>query len=474
MRIRFHARRAGRPTGPSRRSVVLTLASISAAVCVLSASPSSLRAADNDDDDNGIPEGLGRIHNIIVIYQENHSFDNLYGLFPGANGLANAGAAVNQVTKTGVPYVTLPQVDPHIPLGLPVAPFNLAAYVPTNQKTIDLVHRYYQNQYQIDGGKNDKYVAWSDAAGLVMGYYDARTLPEGALASQYTLCDNFFQGAFGGSFLNHMWLVAAATPPWPNAPASKIAKLDASGILVTDGAVTPDGYAVNTSFSVNQPHPASITDPTQLVPNLTMPTIGDRLSERKVSWTWYAGGYADALAGHPDPLYQFHHNPLIYFASFADGTQAKADHIKDEQVFLSDLNGGTLPSVCFIKPIGEDNEHPGYADIATGQQHVADLVAAVQKSKYWKHTAIIITYDEFGGFWDHVAPPAGDRWGPGTRIPAIVVSPWAKKGYVDHVQHDTTSILKFIESRHHLAPLSARDANASNLTSAFDFSGDDK
>jgi len=102
------------------------------------------------------------------------------------------------------------------------------------------------------------------------------------------------------------------------------------------------------------------------------------------------------------------------------------------------------------------------------QQHVADLVNEVKNSPYWADSAIIITYDENGGFWDHVAPPAGDRWGPGTRVPAIIISPFAKKGFVDHTQYDTTSILKTIEDRWGLAPLGTRDAAAAPLTNAFE------
>jgi acid phosphatase len=418
----------------------------------------------------GAEGSRNRINHVIVIYQENWSFDGLYGFFPGANGLANVGP-VTQLDLNGVPYATLPQTDAHIPAGLPVAPFDVSKYVAPDQRTRDLIHRFYQEQYQIDGGKMDKFVAWSDAKGLVLGYYDASNMPEGKLARQYVLADNFFHAAFGGSFLNHFWLVCACSPTWPNAPASKVAKLDANGNLISDGAVTPDGFAVNTSFSINQPHPASITDPTQLVPNQTMPTIGDRLSEKGVSWAWYSGGWNNALAGHPDPLFQFHHQPFAYFANYADGTAARSQHLKDETDFFSALSADNLPTVSFIKPLGPDNEHPGYTSLLRGQQHVADIVSAVQRSKDWQDTAIIITYDENGGRWDHVAPPSGDRWGPGTRVPAIIISPFAKRGFVDHTQYDTTSILRFIEKRWHLQALSDRDLHAADLSNAFDDNG---
>src|SRR5205085_7473940 len=125
--------------------------------------------------------------------------------------------------------------DSRFPSDLPVAPFDAAKYVGPNQLTGDAVHRYYHEQYQIDGGKMDKFVAWSDAAGLALSYYDATDMPEGKLAKQYTLADNFFHGAFGGSFLNHLWLVCACAPVWPNAPESITAVLGPNGVFTKDG-----------------------------------------------------------------------------------------------------------------------------------------------------------------------------------------------------------------------------------------------
>jgi phospholipase C len=201
-----------------------------------------------------------------------------------------------------------------------------------------------------------------------------------------------------------------------------------------------------------------------------LPTIGDRLDARHVSWAWYAGGWNDALAGNPDPLFQFHHQPFAYYRNYADGTPGRAAHLKDEADLLTDLARGVLPAVSFVKPLGPNNEHPGYADLLRGQQHVAALVAAIQQSPAWRSTVIVITYDEFGGRWDHVPPPRVDGWGPGTRIPAILVSPFAHRGLVDHTQYETVSILKLIEHRWHLAPLSARDANpaVADLADALD------
>ena len=413
--------------------------------------------------------GLHRLKHVVVIYLENHSFDNLYGEFPGANGLANAGTAALQRNLSGEPYATLPTPPGGaFPSTLANAPFSIEQYVPASANTPDLVHRFYQEQAQIDGGKMDRFAAISDAKGLVMGYYHSAALPLAAEAANNTLCDNFFHAAFGGSFLNHIYLISAQAPLFANAPAAMHAQLDASGVLMKDGAVTPDGYVVNTAFTVNRPHPVTVP-PANLVPNQTMPTIGDRLTAAGVSWAWYSGGWNDALAGHADPLFQYHHQPFAYFATYADGTAAKAKHLRDEEEFIAAARAGTLPAVSFVKPLGEVNEHPGYTNVLSGEQHVAELLRALRASPHWKHTAVIITYDENGGFWDHVAPPVIDRWGPGVRVPTLVISPLARHGYVDHNQYDTSSILALIEHRWGLAPLGTRDATATDLRGAFDF-----
>ena len=421
------------------------------------------------------PAGLDKIQHIVVIYLENHGFDNLYGLFPSANGL-NAEAAP-QTNLAGKPYAILPpvmntehnpvEVDTRFPASLPNQPFPIDSYVPADQKTGDLVHRFYQNQAQINGGRNDRFAAISDAGGLVMGYYDGHSLPLWQYAKNYTLADNFFQGAFGGSFLNHFWLICACTPRYEHAPEQATAVLDAQGKLVKDGAVTPDGYAVNTLQPATAPIKPDTSHARQLPPQ-TLPTIGDRLSEKSISWAWYSGGWNDAIAGHAGKNFQFHHQPLGYFSRYAEGTSERTAHLKDEVDFLKAIDNGQLPAVAFYKPIGELNEHPGYADVMAGEKHIASVIAHIERSQQWKDTVVIVTYDENGGFWDHVAPPVKDRWGPGTRVPTIIISPFAKRGYVDHTEYDSTSILKLIETRFGLAALGKRDAKANNMSNAFD------
>lgn len=429
---------------------------------------------------NAAGTGIERIDTVVVIYMENRSFDNLFGLFPGATGIADAiAAAPPQVARDGSPLAALPppmntgtrppSIDTRFPDTLPNAPFPIDSYLGPDVKTGDLVHRFYTNQAQVDGGRNDKFAAWSDAGGLSMGYYDGSKSALWRWARQYTLADHFFMGAFGGSFLNHQILIAGRPPRFDNAPDKLVSKLGPQSQPLVDGPITPDGYAVNTVQSIFHPHDPK-AEPATLLPPQDQPTIGDRLSGKGISWAWYAGGYAQALAGHGDTvLFQYHHQPFVYYRKYGDGTAEKAAHLKDGDEFLTDIRTGRLPHVAFYKPAGALNQHPGYADVATGDAHVDMILQELVKSPQWPHMVVIVTYDENGGFYDHVAPPKGDRWGPGTRVPALIISPYAKMGAVDHTTYDTLSILAFIERRWHVKPLVERDAKADPLSGAFQF-----
>lgn len=467
--------------------------------------------------------GLASIEHIVVIYPENRSFDNLYGLFPGANGIANATPeSTKQLDRDGKRLPVLPPVwkagkpDPAYPVNLPNGPFRIDAppiNLPLSTPTRDLVHLFYVNQEQIAGGRNNMFAALSDAGGLAMGYYDGSPLPMWSWAREFVLADNFFQAAFGGSFLNHFWLVCACTPHDPGAPAAARTVLDAKGrvrrrddvasaltgpLWFLEGTYSPDGYAVNSAQPPYQPsdlRPAPegdvrYADPARHpLPPQTAKTLGDTLSAKGVSWAWYAGAWNAAVAdgmkragrhaviysaANHSPNFQPHHQPFNYFARFAPGTPDRARHLRDYTDLIDAIDHGTLPQVAFYKPPGAWNQHPGYADMLSGDRHVAELIAKLRASRYWPKLAIIVTYDENGGFWDHVAPPSGpgwgDRWGPGTRIPAIIVSPYAKRGYVDSTPYDTTSVIKFITRRFGLEPLTGVRPNMGDLTNAFDFS----
>jgi phospholipase C len=435
--------------------------------------------AESNNESESSLGSLKKINHLVVIYQENRSFDNLYGQFEDANGLEEASESSRpQVDASGQPYTCLPQSQPGLPACLPNQPFDITKYIPADKPTIDLVHRFYQEQFQIDGGKMDKFVAVSDAKGLVMGYYPTEKLPMAEMAGKYVLADNFFHASFGGSFLNHQWLVCACTPVYD---ATKFPTQPDLHTVITNGVVTKDGqlttasegnYAVNTIFPNSVPTVASAKK-IQLLNNTT---IGDRLSAKNIDWAWYSGGWNDAVSGHAAPTFQYHHQAFNYYTKYASGGSGRA-HLQDETNFIAAAQAGTLPAVSFVKPLGVNNEHPGYTDLITGENHLLDLIKAVKNGPNWKDTAIVITYDENGGFWDHVAPPTdarhSDKWGPGTRVPAIVISPLARRHFVDHTVYDTTSILTTIEHRWNLQPLGTRDANANDLRAAFKGSDSD-
>jgi phospholipase C len=471
-----------------------------------------------------IDEGLAKVEHIVVIYAENRSFDHLYGSFPGAEGLAQATAEEKtQLDHDGKPLPYLPPVytggkpNPRFPTNLPNGPFAIDA-PPVNGRLDQVlpspIHNYYQNREQINDGKNNQFVAMTTVGAWVMGYFDGSKMKVWKWAREYTLADHFFMGAFGGSFLNHQWLICACTPTDRGAPQNVRPQLDDDGKLkkkpgspasvlqgpvdVFDGRVTPDGYVVNTSQPPYQPSglpPApggnlDLADPAKNpVPPQTAKTIGDTLTAKGVSWTWYAGGWNAALAdGRQEatvprrviytnkdnsPNFQPHHQPFNYYERFAPGTAERAQHLKDYEDLVADIDRGTLPAVAFYKPAGRLNEHPSYTDIMSGDEHIDMLLARLKASPLWPKMIVIVTYDENGGFWDHVPPPSGegwgDRWGPGTRIPTLVVSPFARKGYVDKTSYDTTSILKLITRRFALEPLPGVRPNAGDLTNALDF-----
>ena len=503
-----------------------------AATALLLGQPATIFAAASNDRIRS-EAAVKELNHIIVIYQENWSFDALYGQFPGASGYALSFDTLPQYdVKAAPPYSSLiyktPRPlnggpDPNFPasldgnlgwwanntVALPLIPYDFTQYIAPDAKTGDIVHRFYHEQLQIDNGvlesklgDLDKFVTWSDNPGLVLSYIDATNLPEGQLAQQYTLCDNFFHSAYGGSFLNHQFLIAATAPPWTaTIPAGWLSTYDSTTKTLADNQLTFDGkYGVNTiqpllaPFSNNTPTSKRLlinnTDSSQ--PGYTV-TIGNRLDDAGIAWKWYAGGWNAALqnnlnaANDPSIIFQFHHQAFAYYTKYAPfqtaptanytstpplnpATTGPNSHLQDESQFLLDLQNNKVPAVVFIKPAGRNNEHPGYTDEVTGQQHVADLVKAIQNSNIWHTTGIIITYDENGGRWDHVPPPVrSDGWGTGVRVPAIIVSPFARPGFVDHRQYETASILKLIEFRFNLLPLAQRDADpaVNDLVDAF-------
>jgi phospholipase C len=455
-----------------------------------------------------------KVRHLVVIYAENHSFDNMYGLFPGANGIDQA--TPEQYTQLDHDGTPLPELvvfgsdgkpNPAFPR-MPNKPFRIDA-PPVNRPPTTIVpspiHVFWHNIEQINGGRNNKFAAMSNVGGWVMGHYDGSQFKVWQWAKEYTLADNFFMGAFGGSYLNHQYLICACAPKHENAPASMRVRLDANGKLekrpdspsakegavrvysAGGGQVSPDGYSLNTTQPPYQPSgippaangPKEFADPAgdarngQPLPPQTAANIGDLLSAKGVSWAWYAGAYRQALedgeqpAGvkrrivytreNNSPNFQPHHQPFNYYARYAPGTAERAEHLLDGDDFIKAIDSGTLPAVSFYKPAGRDTQHPSYTDIVTGDMHIDNLLRKLRASPQWNDMLVVVTYDENGGYWDHVPPPTGpgfgDRFGPGSRIPTLLIGPHVKKGFVDHTTYDTTSILQFISKRWGLAQL---------------------
>jgi acid phosphatase len=511
--------------------------------------------------DAGVP--LSSIQNIVVIYAENRTFDNLFWNFPGADGLDTIVDAQGHPTagyfpqkdRDGTTVLTkLPKTWTGVTLaGNPTvvteaqsdnllnAPFGIenafvangAPSLATLDVTRDLTHRFFENQMEINGGTNDMFAAWLDAGGLTMGHWDYSQSKLYQLAKEYVLADHFFSGAFGGSFLNHQYLICACAPVAPadfitnNAPAitvlgtantkgvpqlalastSPASALTGKPAFAASTAIAPldyfgtgDGYrAINTIQPAYQPSgntPATAAtgtallyaDPTSgsTLPAQTQATIGDQLTAQNINWAWYAGAWTQAVADGtqapaaartaiytPDgpraaPDFQPHHQAFNYYAAFDPVTHAAARtaHLKDYSDLLSDITAGTLPPVVWYKPTGNLNQHPGYANIDDADGHLYDLVSKLKASSQWAHMVIVITYDEYGGQWDHVAPPKGDKLGPGSRIPAIIISPYAKAGTVDHTQYDSASTIRLIAKRFGLAALPGITARDTALVAA--------
>jgi acid phosphatase len=523
---------------------------------------------------------LDGIRHFVVIYEENHSFDNLYGRWERVDGLRDADPGhARQVSQAGTRYECLLQNDvnlasppqpatctntaPAFKSRFPNDPFAIDHFIAPGDTTCpapgasapngvrkgaglpggctrDLVHRFYQEQYQLHGGRQDRYVTGSDAVGLTMGTYRTRRLPiyrylHRRRHPRYAISDRFFQAAFGGSFLNHQWLVAAATPQFYGARTDGSnddlhSRVDANGMptsyplytatgAVKDAALTvpcssprPAGlacgdWAVNTIQPPYQPYAPGTAEARRLPPQ-TRATIGDRLSRKGVSWAWYSGGWSNAngdlgapgwtngttpgrcadpdtatgatYPNCPDKLFQYHHQPFNYFRSFAPGTVQRRRHLRDEAEFqaLAAASRGRcrLKRVSFVKPVGAENEHPGYASEHAGSDHLVDLLRAIRRSGCAKDTMVVVTYDEFGGQWDHVPPPGQgattrgphDKMGPSTRIPALTIAPGLRRRFtVDHMPHDTTSIMATLEHRFGLRPVSRRDARVKDLSTVF-------
>jgi phospholipase C len=398
------------------------------------------------------------INHVVYIIQENITFDHYFGTYPGADGI-----------PANVKFAYRPGEKPQ------VGPFHL------NQTALprDLNHSWQASRLAYDNGKMDGFIwaEWPRAlryywqgevpsidpatikpvpglpgrggqlfsgnvlAGQLVGkqprsapvgrppdwvlntlsYYDYHQIPNyWEYARRYTLCDRFFSSLTGPSEPNHLYSVAAQSGGLVNNPGPNIARKEA----VYD-----------------------------------FKTAADLLQSNGISWKYYDE--------KRNPRAHSLWNPLPGFKSFTPPSDL-LNNVVSLAEFFSDIKAGHLPSVCWIVPDGPDSEHPPH-DSAQGMWHVTELVNAIMNSPYWKDTTIIITWDDYGGFYDHVAPPKVDQYGYGFRVPGLVISPYARPGFIDHTQFDFTSPLKLIETRFKLPPLTDRDRAANDMLSCFDF-----
>ena len=397
-----------------------------AAVCLLGAGLPAVRVHAQE------PTGVTAktpIEHLIVMMQENHTFDNYFGTFPGADG---------------IPEGTCMPVDPDVPNGAGcIEPFHIGS---NDVKLGDLDHSAATSRRQYNGGRLNGFVSALNARDqdgrLAMGYYDERDLPyHWFLARNYVLFDRFFSSASTGSMENHVFAVGASTMEAPEPPRKPGQRGDLPNV--------------------------------RTVLDNSLPTIFDRLEEKGISWKFYVQNYDPKLTYRTASQYpgdrasQVVWVALLNIDRFLDDPKLNS-HIVDLDQYYEDLRNGTLPAVAYISPSGASEHPPG--SLMSGQRGVQTLINALQRSSAWPTSAFLLTYDDWGGWFDHVPPPQVDKDGYGFRVPAILVSPYAAQGAIDHTEMDFTSILRFIEDNYDLAPLSTRDAKANSLAMALDFS----
>jgi phospholipase C len=353
------------------------------------------------------------IEHFVVLMQSNHSFDNYFGTYPGADGVP-AGTCMrlsrNSSSTDGC-----------------VRPFRLG-----NQPPDHLDHGPATQRAQYADGRMDGFVSAHRELGLdgtkAMGYYDATDLPYyWNVAGNYTLFDRFFSSATTGSHRNHFYWVAGVPTP------------DSSE------RVPPGGYGA-------------------------IPTIFDRLEQAGVPWKFYVENYDPAITlrtpGTGPRAGQTTRVPLLNYPRFLDNP-ALFGKIVDLAQYYVDLRDGTLPAVAYVVPSGSSENPP--SRVQAGQTLVRRMTAGLAKSRYWPSSAFLWTYDGWGGWYDHVPPPKVDNDGLGFRVPALLVSAYSRQGHIEHTQLDHTAVLKFIEDNWRVAPMGERDARSAGITSAFDF-----
>ncbi|MGA3167369.1 MAG: alkaline phosphatase family protein [Terriglobia bacterium] len=366
--------------------------------------------------------GMDKIEHVVWIIQENHSFDNYFGTFPHADGIP--------------PSTCLPSLPGSKEC---VKPFHM----PQGQPLLDLEHSWETAQAAYDHGAMDGFV-WVEGSPYTIGYYDETDIPNyWRYARHFTLCDRFFSSEMTGSSPNHVFTVAAQSGEINN-----IGTLE----QLEDELDDPEGFP--------------------------FASIVKHFGNQNVSWKYYvetqpkSPDWAEINASlsrlaFPDPKGFTLWNPMPGFKAIRED-ESRMNRLVALDEYYEDLQEGTLPQVAWIIPDFQDSEHPP-EPLDQGMWYVTRIVNALMGSPYWSHTAIFLTWDDYGGFYDHVPPPEVDAYGYGPRVPMLVISPYAKPDYVSHYNYDFTSVLKFIEERWNLPHLTARDGRANGMLDCFDF-----
>jgi phospholipase C len=368
-----------------------------------------------------------RIQHVVVIMQENRSFDHYFGTFPGADGIP--------MDANGVPTVCNP--DPNADAGGCVKPFHLTA-----DKNAGGPHSSKAFTTCVSGGSMDGFIKNAEGGKTgcadpqdpactngtlidVMGYHTDAEIPNyWAYAHDFVLHDHMFQPNASWSYPQHIMMVSAWTARCTaDDPMTCTTNLDGDGTTGTAGAGNHYPW----------------TDVTYLLHNAG------------VSWKYYLGqGMDPHCGGDPtecqpkplDPMVPSIWNPLPDFDDVVD--DGETANVQTVDNFYNDVTSGQLPAVSWIVPSSNVSEHPA-ALVSTGQAYVTALVNTIMQSPYWTSTVIFLSWDDWGGFYDHVVPPAVDKAGYGIRVPAITMSPWVKKGTIDHKVLSHDAYLKFIE-----------------------------
>jgi len=412
-----------------RNRDILTASSVALALtvaaCVAATTSASRSAAPAGD--------IHKIQHVIVIMQENRSFDHYFGTFPGADGIP---------MKNGVPSVCVPQ-----PGGGPC----VAPYHDPKDRNLGGPHNFHASQVAVDGGKMDGFVMALHGAkrcagfddpncarrgGIrdVMGYHDEREVPNyWRYARDFVLQDHLFENIASWSLPQHLFMVSEWSASCPqigvamscvNEPESPDPPADMRRQNGARGAGRPD-YAW--------------TDLTYL------------LHRKRVSWAYYvmSGSEPDCANGIDGcrPRMQNQRTPGIWnvLPSFDTVKQdGELGNVRDLRQFYTAAHDGTLPNVVWICPAGPYSEHPS-ALVSVGQSYVTGLINAIMRSPQWSSTAIFLTWDDWGGFYDHVPPPHVDENGYGIRVPGIVISPYARRGFIDHQTLSHDAYVKFVE-----------------------------